>query len=143
MRGMEDRLGARIDDVEARLGARIDNVEARINGLEEHAMIRYAASCFPPSQQVPEPLTSDSHQNAVARLQNGFVANTRESPLEPLQSVLTGNPIPNFPLTVDDIDHLTGPQADAILRELGGTAQGGVREKRKRIRAHCGIRPAV
>ncbi|KAK0710704.1 hypothetical protein B0H67DRAFT_554798 [Lasiosphaeris hirsuta] len=111
------RMETNMTGMETRLVARIDGVEtqlsARIDGLSAR----------------------------IDRLERRMVV--AESPLEPLHSVLTGNPIPGFPAQLADIDHLTGAQADAVLSELGTTVQGGVREKRKRIRAFCGVRPAV
>ncbi|KAK0702029.1 hypothetical protein B0T26DRAFT_682108 [Lasiosphaeria miniovina] len=112
---MEIRLGARIGDVEARLSARIDRLETRI-------------------------VVAD--QNGVARQQNGLLVTTKEFPLETLHSVLTGSPIPDFPAQLADIDQLTDTQADIILRQLGAPMQAGIQEKRKPIRAFCGVRPA-
>ena len=77
------------------------------------------------------------------RQQNKFFVKSPEYPIEPLHSVLTGHPVPNFPNNTAEVDRLTVAQADAILRELGAAMHGGIREKRKRIRALCGVRPVI
>ncbi|KAK3360801.1 hypothetical protein B0T24DRAFT_643565 [Lasiosphaeria ovina] len=83
-----------------------------------------------------------SDRNGVARLQNSFLIATGDARLEALCSVLTGNPIPNFPARVADIEYMSATRAGIILREIGAPTHGGIHAKRARIRAFCGLRPA-
>ncbi|KAK3297328.1 uncharacterized protein B0H64DRAFT_431291 [Chaetomium fimeti] len=76
-----------------------------------------------------------SNKNAIARLQNTRSVTATDRQLVPLYSLRTGKVIPNFPATLEDIDRLRVPEADAILTELGDTIPVLVEEKRWRIRS--------
>ncbi|KAH6634399.1 hypothetical protein B0J18DRAFT_416123 [Chaetomium sp. MPI-SDFR-AT-0129] len=78
--------------------------------------------------------------NIHARLTNNVLIRKADEPLEPLHSITTGNPIPEFPLTLNDIRTLTPIRANEILQHLGhDMGQASVAAKKRRIKSLCGL----
>ncbi len=63
--------------------------------------------------------------------------------LVPLVNPETGDAIPNFPGTPDDVGRLPVGEADRLLVELGLPGGGRLEEKRDRIRLCIGLKLAA
>ncbi|KAK4106276.1 hypothetical protein N658DRAFT_519863 [Parathielavia hyrcaniae] len=59
--------------------------------------------------------------------------------IEPPCSVLTGEPIPSFPRSVGEIENLDMEQVDTILDHLEVPKEGGLEDRRRKIKAICGV----
>ncbi|KAB2570158.1 hypothetical protein DBV05_g11180 [Lasiodiplodia theobromae] len=59
--------------------------------------------------------------------------------LAPLRSIINFKPIPGFPTTVDDIDHLTANAVDTILDHLDDKRDGLLFERKERLKSIIGL----
>lgn len=80
--------------------------------------------------------------NSAARIDNSFLTEDADE-LVPFHDVETNQPIPNFPETRGDMDSLTVPVLNSILRALDLNQTGPTIAKRKRVRRHIGIETFV
>ncbi|KAL8312841.1 hypothetical protein RB593_007192 [Gaeumannomyces tritici] len=76
--------------------------------------------------------------NAIARGWNSTV-NRPEWDLHPLKDRNTNEDIEEFPRTVGDIDRMNARDIGRVLRALGQSCQGGMPEKRRRLKIAIGI----
>ncbi|SPO04507.1 uncharacterized protein DNG_07192 [Cephalotrichum gorgonifer] len=80
--------------------------------------------------------------NAMAKVENNW-ANSRNSTLVPLRTIVTNAPIPNFPPTSAALRSLNDATATAILEALGLSTNGSVEDKQARLRVASGIAFAI
>ncbi|KAL8407537.1 hypothetical protein RB594_006382 [Gaeumannomyces avenae] len=76
--------------------------------------------------------------NAIARGMNSTIFQPQLD-LHPLRNRKTNAVIEGFPRTVADIDEMTARDIGRVLRALGRSCQGGMPEKRRRLRLAVGI----
>ncbi|KAG7102918.1 hypothetical protein HYQ45_007812 [Verticillium longisporum] len=125
-------ISARVQQVDARVqqvDARVQQVDARVSQLD---------------------IRLDGHMNQIntrmaAEAANRLYCNENkaatvpDSGLQPLLDVQTGQPIEGFPETLGAIDALNGANTSRILRALGLSIDGTLREKRRRVKLAVGV----
>ncbi|KAI9699398.1 MAG: hypothetical protein M1836_003009 [Candelina mexicana] len=84
-------------------------------------------------------LVAMSGENSIARLHNSQIISS-DQPLMPLHSVLSNEPIPLFPNTINDLQHLSSATTLDILRALGCSTSGNASTRKSRLRLQCGLK---
>ncbi|RCI11097.1 hypothetical protein L249_7181 [Ophiocordyceps polyrhachis-furcata BCC 54312] len=83
--------------------------------------------------------TTVINKNFTARIENSHVIHD-EVKLVPLYSVVTGNLVPNFPKTLQDLDALTEQRVNFLLTQLGEEARGRPDDRRDQLEMALGVR---
>ncbi|KAM4060281.1 hypothetical protein HRG_002126 [Hirsutella rhossiliensis] len=109
-----ERIGA----LERTMQRRFDQVDRRMDGLDRKVTV--------------------SNRNAVIRAQNSTVVRA-DMELEPLYSVLTGEPLDQFPETLDRLERLQLAAVNDLLTHLGEVPRGRVEERRRQLKLASGV----
>ncbi len=76
--------------------------------------------------------------NNVARLINSSLVDS-DGQLSPLHNVATNEPIDRFPATPGAIKDMPAAALNTVLRALGMETNGGLEQKRQRLRVQIGL----
>jgi len=133
------QMDTRLQQMDTRLqqmDTRLQQVEGRLQRVEDQLQLMgedfRAMSCR----------VRANDANALARTFNSMIVATQTGTrLEPLLSVRTGQPIPSFPATHEDLRRLHEPATDSILFELDMALPEGVQlaGKKEILRRQCGL----
>ncbi|KAK4238000.1 hypothetical protein C8A03DRAFT_34007 [Achaetomium macrosporum] len=88
--------------------------------------------------------TCERDKNTIRELWKNKVVRRRMSydEIEPLYSLKTGEPIPNFPRTIEELDHLSSQQADEILAHRLLPVPATIEAKRALISSLIFLKPS-
>jgi hypothetical protein len=81
-------------------------------------------------------LTYSRENNEIARFAN---SNT-STPINPLYSIYTSNPIQGFPKTVKELNRLQETTVNSILRQLGQESNGSIESKLYLLKLLAGVK---